>query len=191
MLLERIVPGFDVHAPGIDEAARPGELPADLARRLAREKAMDVAAGFPDRLVIGSDQVASLDGRDVIGKPGNHERAREQLRAASGRTMLFHTALACIRRADDFRDEAVVTTQVRFRRLTGSEIENYLHLEEPWDVAGSARAEGLGIALLEAIEGDDPTALIGLPLIALSAMLSRAGLSPLARLSPLAARRAP
>lgn len=185
MLLERIAAGFGVQAPAIDETPQPGETPAALARRLAREKALDVATRFPDSLVIGSDQVASLDGRDVIGKPGNHERARQQLRAASGRTMKFHTALACIRRTsdvreEDFREEAVVTTQVRFRTLTENEIENYLQLEQPWDVAGSARAEGLGIVLLEAIEGDDPTALIGLPLIALAGMLNRAGLPPLA-----------
>lgn len=179
-LLARLTPDFGVQAPRVDEAARPGETPRALSQRLALEKALAVAAHHPRALVIGSDQTATLDGMHAIGKPGDHEGAREQLRAASGRTMHFHTALACVREADGFRAQAIAETRVRFRRLDDAEIEGYLQLERPYDVAGSAKAEGLGIVLLEAIEGDDPTALIGLPLIALARMLRDAGLSPIA-----------
>lgn len=178
-LLARLTSRFEVRAPGVDETPRSGETPAETARRLALEKALAVAARHPQALVIGSDQAATLDGVASIGKPGNPERAREQLRAASGRTMDFHTALCVTRRADGFDERACVTTRVRFRRLDDAEIERYLQLEQPWDCAGAAKAEGLGIVLLEAIEGDDPTALIGLPLIALTRMLRHAGLSPL------------
>lgn len=180
-LLSRLGLPFAVEAPGIDESARPGELPEALALRLAGEKAHAIAHRHPQALVIGSDQAATLDGAIAIGKPGSHERAREQLRAASGRTLAFHTALCVTRKADGFDERANVATRVRFRRLDDAEIENYLQREQPWDCAGAARVEGLGIALLEAIEGDDPTALVGLPLIALAGMLRRAGLSPLAR----------
>jgi len=178
-LLSRLGLPFAVEAPNVDESAHPGERPAALALRLAGEKAHAVAHRHPQALVIGSDQAATLDGAIAIGKPGSHERAREQLRAASGRTMEFHTALCLTREADGFDERASVGTRVRFRRLDGAEIERYLQLEQPWDCAGAARVEGLGIALLEAVEGDDPTALIGLPLIALTGMLRRAGLSPL------------
>lgn len=171
---------FDVQAPGIDEASLPGEAPSATAQRLALEKALAVAAHHRQALVIGSDQTATFDGCNAIGKPGDHEGARAQLRAASGRTMHFHTALAAVRACDDFRSCALVETRVRFRRLDDDEIERYLRIEQPWDVAGAAKAEGLGIMLLDAIEGDDPTALIGLPLIALGRVLREAGLSPLA-----------
>lgn len=179
-LLARLTAQFDVQAPGVDETPGAGETPTETARRLALAKALAVAARHPDALVIGSDQAATIDGVQAIGKPGDHAAAREQLRAASGRTMHFHTALATVRTADGFRAVALVQTRVRFRRLDGDEIERYLQREQPYDVAGSAKAEGLGIVLLDAIEGDDPTALIGLPLIALGRMLRDAGLSPLA-----------
>lgn len=179
-LLARLTAQFDVQAPGVDETPGAGETPAQTAQRLALAKALAVAARHPDALVIGSDQAATIDGVQAIGKPGDHAAAREQLRAASGRTMHFHTALATVRTADGFRAVALVQTRVRFRRLDGDEIERYLQREQPYDVAGSAKAEGLGIVLLDAIEGDDPTALIGLPLIALGRMLRDAGLSPLA-----------
>ena len=169
-----------MQSPGIDEAPLPGETPRATSQRLALEKALAVAARHPDALVIGSDQTATIDGVHAIGKPGDHETAREQLRAASGRTMHFHTALACVRQADGWRAHALAETCVRFRRLDDDEIERYLRIEQPYDVAGSAKAEGLGIALLEAIEGDDPTALIGLPLISLARMLRDAGVSPIA-----------
>ncbi|MCO5107668.1 MAG: Maf family nucleotide pyrophosphatase [Burkholderiaceae bacterium] len=178
-LLARLGLPFTVEAPGIDESARPGERPDALALRLAAEKAHAVARRHPAALVIGSDQAATLDGAIAIGKPGNHERAREQLRAASGRTMDFHTALCVARASDGFDERASVATRVRFRRLDEAEIERYLLREQPWDCAGAAKAEGLGIALLEAIEGDDPTALVGLPLIALTRMLRHAGMPPL------------
>jgi septum formation protein len=178
-LLARLTSRFEVRAPGVDETPRSGETPAETARRLALEKALAVAARHPQALVIGSDQTATIDGVHAIGKPGDHAGARRQLREASGRTMHFHTALAVAREADAFRACALVETRVRFRRLDDAEIERYLQCEQPYDVAGSAKAEGLGIVLLEAIEGDDPTALIGLPLIALAGMLRDAGLSPL------------
>lgn len=179
-LLARLTQRFDVQAPGVDETPRAGEVPATTSQRLALEKALAVAAQHPNALVVGSDQTATIDGVHAIGKPGDHDAARQQLRTASGRTMYFHTALATVREADGFRAHALVETRVRFRRLDDDEIERYLRLERPYDVAGSAKAEGLGILLLEAIEGDDPTALIGLPLIALGRMLRDAGLSPLA-----------
>ncbi|HEY0877251.1 MAG TPA: Maf family nucleotide pyrophosphatase [Zeimonas sp.] len=179
-LLSRLTSDFDVQAPDVDETPRAGESPRATSERLALEKALAVAARHPQALVIGSDQTATIDGVHAIGKPGDHEGARAQLRAASGRTMHFHTALATVRQRDGFRARALVETRVRFRRLDDNEIERYLRLERPYDVAGSAKAEGLGIVLLEALEGDDPTALIGLPLIALGRMLRDAGLSPLA-----------
>lgn len=178
-LLSRLGLPFAVEAPLVDESPRPGEPPEALALRLAADKARAVSRRHPQALVIGSDQAATLDGTNAIGKPGGHERAREQLRAASGRTMDFHTALCVARASDGFEQHASVRTRVRFRRLEDAEIERYLQLEQPWDCAGAARVEGLGIALLEAVEGDDPTALIGLPLIALTRMLRQAGLSPL------------
>lgn len=179
-LLARLTSRFDVHPPGVDETARPGETPAETSRRLALEKALAVSSQHRHALVVGSDQTATIDGVHAIGKPGGHDAAREQLRAASGRTMHFYTSLAAVRADDGFRASALVETRVRFRPLDDDEIERYLQRERPYDVAGSARAEGLGIVLLEAIEGDDPTALIGLPLIALARMLRDAGLSPLA-----------
>lgn len=178
-LLDRLGLPFTVQAPGIDEAGEAHEKPASLAWRLAVAKARAVSLQHPEALVIGSDQVATLDGVGVIGKPGNHAGALAQLRAASGNTMQFHTALCATRRYDSFEETGLVMTRVRFRRLDEAEIERYLRLEQPYDCAGSAKVEGLGIALLESIEGDDPTALIGLPLIALSGMLRHAGLPPL------------
>ena len=178
-LLSRLRLPFQVEAPGVDESARPGELPAAIALRLAAEKAHAVARRHPHALVIGSDQVATLDGTTAIGKPGGHAGALAQLRAASGRTMHFHTALCVTRLSDGFDQRASVTTRVRFRRLDDADIEHYLQLEQPWDCAGAAKSEALGIVLLEAIEGEDPTALVGLPLIALARMLREAGLSPL------------
>ncbi len=179
-LLARLTSRFDVRSPGVDETPRAAEAPAETSRRLALEKALAVAAQHPHALVIGSDQTATIDGMHAIGKPGDHEAARRQLRAASGRTMHFYTALAAVRQADGFRASALVETRVRFRSLDDDEIERYLQREQPYDVAGSAKSEGLGIVLLEAIEGDDPTALIGLPLIPLARILRDAGLSPLA-----------
>jgi len=179
-LLQRLRLPFDVMAPSVDETAHAGEAPAALAQRLALAKAQAVAQRHPDAVVIGSDQVAELDG-DAIGKPGTHERAVAQLRRMRGRGVVFQTAIAVVR--DGGRDivgTALVPVTVRFRQLSDAEIERYLHTEQPYDCAGSAKAETLGIALLDAIESDDPTALIGLPLIKTSALLRAAGLDPLA-----------
>lgn len=177
-LLERLRLPFDVEAPDVDETPLPGEQPTTLARRLARAKAAEVAARFPGAIVIGSDQVADLDGRP-LGKPGTRERAIEQLTAMRGRTVQFHTAVAvrCVAKAVDTNELASVT--VRFRDLSDADIGRYLDLEQPYDCAGSAKAETLGITLLSAIESDDPTALIGLPLIRTCALLREAGLDPL------------
>jgi septum formation protein len=173
-LLARLRLPFEVAAPHVDEAPRAGELPAQTALRLAQEKARAVAARFAQALVIGSDQVAEVDG-ERLDKPGSHERARAQLQLLSGRAAVFHTAVALLNSSTGRIQARVVTTRVRFRRLDPAQIESYLLAERPYDCAGAAKSEGLGIALIEAIEGDDPTALIGLPLIALTAMLSAEG----------------
>lgn len=179
-LLERLHLPFTVESPHVDETVLPGEAPSQLVLRLAAAKALAVAGHHPQALVIGSDQTATLDDIASIGKPGNHENAVAQLRTASGRTLRFLTAVSVKRLADGFDETVLVETRVRFRPLDDAEIERYLQLERPYDCAGAAKAEGLGITLLEAIEGDDPTAIIGLPLIALTGMLRRAGCSPLA-----------
>ena len=174
-LLERLGLPFEVLAPQVDETPQPGEAPAALARRLALAKARAVAAQRPEAIVIGSDQVADLDGQP-LGKPGTHERARAQLRRMSGRTVVFHTALAVVCRASGFEQQDLAPVEVRFRDLADDEIERYLRAEQPYDCAGSAKSEGLGIALLQAIVSDDPTALIGLPLIRTARLLRAAGL---------------
>ncbi|MCZ8106156.1 MAG: Maf family nucleotide pyrophosphatase [Burkholderiaceae bacterium] len=174
-LLQRLRIPFETVAPGVDEIPQPGETPAALARRLSLEKARAVAVRRPGALVIGSDQTATLDGVATIGKPGTHTRAIAQLRAASGRALVFHTGL-CVWRPDGEPLLECVDTRVRFRTLTDDEIERYLWAETPYDCAGSAKSEGLGVTLLDAQEGPDPTALIGLPLIRLAAMLREAGL---------------
>jgi len=173
-LLSRLKLDFEVAAPGVDEAALPGETPSALARRLALAKARAVAARFPGAAVIGSDQVADLDG-EPLGKPGNHERAVAQLRRMRGRTVVFQTALAVVCAARGFEEVDLAPVRVRFRQYDDAEIEAYLRAEQPYDCAGSARSEGLGIALLEAIDSDDPTALVGLPLIRTCRMLRAAG----------------
>jgi septum formation protein len=178
-LLARLQLPFDVVAPEVDESAAAGEAPAELAQRLALAKARAVAASDAQAVVIGSDQVAELDGA-ALGKPGGHERAVPQLRAMRGRSVRFHTAVAVVHGASGFAQQALVSVTVRFRDLSDGEIEQYLRLEQPYDCAGSAKCEALGIALLDAIHSDDPTALVGLPLIRTSALLRAAGLDPLA-----------
>jgi septum formation protein len=177
-LLERLRIPFQALSPDNDETPRPGEAPAALAERLALAKARALASRFPDAVVIGADQVADVDGV-AISKPGDHARAVEQLRAMSGRTILFQTALAVVREASGFAEVRRVPVAVRFRALDDAEIEFYLRTEQPYDCAGSAKCETLGIALLEAIESDDPTALIGLPLIQTCQLLRAAGIDPL------------
>ncbi|HWX11041.1 MAG TPA: Maf-like protein [Trinickia sp.] len=182
-LLERLRLPFDVAVPSLDETPHPGEAPAATALRLAEAKARAVAAREAERpdashpldtLVIGSDQVATFDGRQM-GKPGTHENALAQLQAMRGRVVEFHSALCLFDGARDVARTEDVVTRVRFRDLSDVELDAYLRAETPYDVAGSAKSEGLGIALLDAIDSDDPTALIGLPLIALSRMLLDAG----------------
>ena len=173
-LLSRLNIPFEVASPEVDETPLPGEAPRDLALRLALAKARAVAARFPDAAVIGSDQVADLDG-EPLGKPGTHERAVLQLQRMRGRTVIFQTALAVVCGASGFEQVDLAAVEVRFRNLSDAEIEAYLQAEKPYDCAGSAKSEGLGIALLEAIVNDDPTALVGLPLIRTCRMLRDAG----------------
>lgn len=176
-LLARLVRDFRVVAPDVDEAAAIGESPAQLAERLAQSKALAVAERHANACVIGSDQVAELDGRG-IGKPGSRDRAISQLVACSGRSVVFHTAVsvASRRRDGSMQTETVVDrTCVVFRKLREDEIARYVDRENPLDAAGSFKAEGLGIALFDRIETGDPTALIGLPLIALARLLRGAG----------------
>lgn len=177
-LLARVVPGFETVAPAVDESARAGETPARLAGRLAVAKARDVAARRPGAVVIGSDQVAELDGV-ALGKPGDAGRARAQLLACAGREVRFHTAV-CVIGADGRSRRARDLTRVRFLALDPDRIDAYLARERPFDCAGSFKAEALGIALFEAIHSRDPTALVGLPLIATCRLLRAAGIEPLA-----------
>jgi septum formation protein len=178
-LLERLRLPFDVVAPGVDEQPLAGEAPPETAVRLALAKADAVAAIDAEAVVIGSDQIADLDGHG-LGKPGDHARATVQLVAMSGRTVVFQTAVAVVCRAVGFRVAELVPVAVRFRALSDAEIERYLRTETPYDCAGSAKIETLGIALVDGVDCDDPTALIGLPLIRTCALLRRAGVDPLA-----------
>ncbi len=173
-LLSRLNVPFDVAAPDVDETPLPGELPAALAQRLALAKAQAVAAKFPHAVVIGSDQVADLNGQS-LGKPGTHEKAALQLRMMRGQTVIFQTALAVVCLGSGFVQQDIAAVSVLFRDLSDDEIETYLRIEQPYDCAGSAKSEGLGIALLERIDNDDPTALIGLPLIRTARMIRAAG----------------
>ncbi len=174
-LLERLGLPFTVAAPDVDETPLPSETPRALALRLARAKARAVSRHHPEAVVIGSDQVADLSGQP-LGKPGDHERAVQQLRQMRGQTVIFHTALAVVCAATGFEEVGLAPVEVQFRQLSDEEIERYLRAEQPYDCAGSAKSEGLGIALLDAIHSDDPTALIGLPLIRTCQMLRAAGL---------------
>ena len=178
-LLERLRLPFEVVSPEVEETALPGETANVLAARLALAKAETVAENFANAVVVGSDQVAELDGL-LLGKPHTHERAVAQLRAMSGRQVLFHTAVAVVRRDRGYARGLLAPVRVTFRSLAEAEIEHYLRIEQPYDCAGSAKSEALGIALLAAIESDDPTALIGLPLIRTCTLLREAGLDPLA-----------
>ena len=174
MLLERLELPFVTAPPHVDETAQPGEAAAMAAIRLAEAKARTVATRFPDALVIGSDQLADCEGRHV-GKPGSHAAAVAQLQALSGRTVVFHTGIALLDARSGGCATRLVDVRSTFRPLSRDEIEAYLARERPYDCAGSVKAEGLGIALFSAIESDDPTALIGLPLIQLTGMLRDAG----------------
>jgi septum formation protein len=175
-LLSRLQVPFDVVSPEVDETPQTHETPSALACRLALAKAHAVAQQHPEAVVIGSDQVADLNG-EPLGKPGNHERAVLQLQRMRGQTVVFQTAVSVVCQAREFEQTELAQIRVRFRDLSDAEIENYLRLEEPYDCAGSAKSEGLGIALLEAIDNDDPTALIGLPMIRTARLLRAAGIS--------------
>jgi septum formation protein len=177
-LLERLRLPFTVIASQVDEAALPNEGPEPLARRLALAKAQAVATQHPECLVIGSDQVAELDG-EALGKPGTHARAVAQLRRMRGQTVIFQTAVAVVCQATGFAQTELAAVSVQFRNLTDDQIEHYLLAEQPYDCAGSAKSEGLGIALLARIDNDDPTALVGLPLIRTCHLLEAAGLAVL------------
>ena len=173
-LLKRLHLPFEVASPEVDETANAGESPRELALRLALAKALAVAKRFPAAVVIGSDQVADLDGI-ALGKPGTHDRAVDQLRRMRGQSVVFQTAVAVVCQETGFEQVALAPVRVRFRDLADDEIEAYLRLEQPYDCAGSAKSEGLGITLLDAIDSDDPTALVGLPLIRTCRMLRAAG----------------
>jgi septum formation protein len=177
-LLSRLGLPFEVASPDVDESPRAGEAPVALAQRLALAKAHAVARRHPQAVVIGSDQVADLDG-EALGKPGGHDQAVVQLRRMSGRLVVFQTAVAVVCVDSGFEQADLAPVRVRFRNLTDSEIEHYLRVEQPYDCAGSAKSEGLGIALLDAIDNDDPTALVGLPLIRTCRMIRAAGVKVL------------
>ena len=181
-LLERLNIPFQVASPDVDETPLPQEISSVLAERLALAKAKAVAAQFPQSVVIGSDQVADLNGQS-LGKPGTHDKAVAQLRMMRGQTVVFQTAVAVVCLETGFEQCSLAAVCVKFRDLTDDEIENYLCIEQPYDCAGSAKSEGLGIALLAAIDSDDPTALIGLPLIRTCQMLRAAGIELLSNKS--------
>jgi len=173
-LLERLRLPFVCQSPDIDESHRPGESAIDLVKRLSREKAQALASSWPDHLIIGSDQVAVLDGQ-ILGKPHTFERAREQLTAASGASVSFLTGLTLLNSNTDQWQTDCVPFIVHMRNLTQDSIERYLHAEQPYDCAGSFKAEGLGVSLFRSTEGTDATSLIGLPLIRLIDMLIKEG----------------
>jgi septum formation protein len=173
-LLTRLRIPFETASPDVDETPHSNESPKDLALRLALAKARAVALKYPEAVVIGSDQVADLEGTP-LGKPGNHANAILQLQRMRGKTVIFQTALSVVCIATGFERTDLAEVKVKFRDLSDAEIETYLRAEEPYDCAGSAKSEGLGIALLDAIDNDDPTALIGLPLIRTCQMLREAG----------------
>lgn len=177
-LLGRLQIPFEVAIPDIDEAARPGEAPEQMVERLALKKAQAVTAQFPNALIIGSDQAASLEGQ-VIGKPHDYDAAFQQLKRSQGQNLTFFTALCLYNASSGRTQQRVVPFNVRYRHLSDAEIAAYLAKEQPFDCAGSAKAEGLGIALIASMEGEDPNALIGLPLIALVDMLHAEGVKVL------------
>ncbi|WP_374334499.1 Maf family nucleotide pyrophosphatase [Leeia sp.] len=177
-LLARLQLPFDVARPDVDETPLPGERAEQTALRLAEAKARAVAPRFPGSLIIGSDQVALLDG-EQLGKPGHHAAAVAQLQKMRGRRVVFHTALALLDSRSGIAEVVDVPYEVQLRTYSDQLIERYLRAEQPYDCAGSAKTEGLGVALIEWMRGDDPSALVGLPLMALTTLLQRAGLPPL------------
>lgn len=178
-LLSRLGWPFDCASPDVDETAVPGEDARALAVRLASAKAQALASGYPDHLIIGSDQVATLPDGTLLGKPGNFTRAKQQLSQCNGQSVRFETGLALVDSRSGKLTSCCETYEVHFRLLSDQEITNYLHREQPYDCAGSFRMEGLGIALFSRMTGRDPNALIGLPLMALIDLLSELGFHPL------------
>ncbi len=177
-LLKRLLPVFRSEDPAIDESPEAGETAAELVKRLALAKARRLAPAFSRALIIGADQVACL-GSEILGKPGNFDRARDQLRRCSGKSVTFYTGLCLLDTSTDEYDIGCEPYRVSFRTLSEREIEAYLRMEEPFDCAGSFKAEGLGINLFEALQGKDPNTLVGLPLITLATWLRRRGVNPL------------
>jgi septum formation protein len=175
-LLQRLRIPFDIQRPEVDETPLANEAPVALAQRLALAKAHAVAERFPQAIVIGSDQVADLEGKP-LGKPGNHANAVKQLERMRGKTVVFQTAVSVVCQATDFAQSDLAQVQVLFRHFSDQALQDYLHAEQPYDCAGSAKSEGLGIALLERIDNQDPTALVGLPLILTCRLLRAAGLA--------------
>jgi septum formation protein len=173
-LLERLHLTFDCHSPEIDESQFPGESANSYVCRLAKQKAQVIADKFSDAVVIGSDQCALLDDQ-ILGKPGSHENALDQLRAAQGKSVMFHTGICVLRQSTGFIEVDDIVFEVRFRQLTDSQLTRYLQIEQPYDCAGSFKSEGYGICLFDQMRGDDPSALVGLPLIRLTGMLENAG----------------
>lgn len=181
-LLTRLGIAFETAAPGSDETERPNETPRSLVLRLAESKARAVAAKHPSSLIIGSDQVAVIDG-EILGKPGDRSQARRQLEMASGRLVTFYTGLCLLNSSTGRSQSSCEPYRVRFRRLSAEQIEGYIDRERPFDCAGSFKSEGLGIALFDRMEGEDPTSLVGLPLIRLVEMLQQEGLDVLTSVS--------
>jgi septum formation protein len=174
-LLQRLQVEFECISPDVDESLRPGEAASDYVRRLGLAKAEAVARDHPRALVIGSDQCAVLEGR-ILGKPGSHENALEQLRASQGKTVVFHTSVCVLRLEPEFRALEEVLFEVEFRRLRDAQLEHYLRVERPYQCAGSFKSEGYGACLFSRMRGDDPAALVGLPLLTLTTMLESAGI---------------
>jgi len=175
-LLEKLGIPFCTDIPNINEARQPGESPTDLVLRLAEAKAREVANRHPAAMIIGSDQVACVDG-EILGKPGNRENAIAQLTAAAGKTVTFYTGLCLYNSANEQTQTGVEPFTVHFRNLTPGQIERYVDLEQPFNCAGSFKSEGFGITLFSALEGRDPNSLIGLPLILLVEMLAHQGIT--------------
>ena len=174
-LLDRLQLEYESHAPNVDESVMKGEDASNYVCRLAEAKACHVAEHYPDAVVIGSDQCALLDG-EILGKPGSHENALQQLRAAQGRTVVFHTGVCVVRLSSGYRAVEDVPFEVEFRTLSDQQLDHYLRVEQPYQCAGSFKAEGYGSCLFSRMRGDDPSALIGLPLFRLIAMLESAGI---------------
>lgn len=174
-LLDRLRLEYECHTPNVDETVNSGENATDYVCRLAKAKAQAIASDYPQAVVIGSDQCALLDGQ-ILGKPGSHTKALQQLRQAQGKTVVFHTAVCVLNLARDFSMVEDVPFEVVFRNLNDSQLEHYLEIEQPYDCAGSFKAEGYGACLFSALRGEDPSALIGLPLLRLTTMLESAGI---------------